>query len=274
MYDYPIDLFRQALDVSHEAGDLLLAHFHQQLTMSSKEDGERPSNFATDADLAAERLILARLRALRPNDVYIAEESASQRLSAPAYAPGTLIWYIDPLDGTTNFSRGLEAFCVSIAAVDASSNQTVLAVVAAPALARTWAAFDGQAYVYDAYGDESPLQRETHTTARVLNIGFPYDRAEQQVMAALVPRLLEIYPDIRAVGCAALHLCFLAEGRIDAEFQLSVHTWDYMAGKYIAECVGIHAIAPYNPRTGTYSILGAATAESLQQLRQLLPGTA
>jgi myo-inositol-1(or 4)-monophosphatase len=272
MHQYPKSLVEHVAETAHAAGDVILSHFRKQVAIELKDDSASASNFATIADLQAEELILERLKAIRPDDIYVAEESTSDKLPAGAYAPGTLIWYIDPLDGTTNFSRGFEGFSVSIAAVDAESGKTVLGVVIAPALGRIYLAHEGRAYMRDQFG-EHVLERQVHATARVLNIGFAYERGEQALLAGLMPQLVELYPDIRGVGSTALELCFLAEGRIDAEFQLAVRTWDYMAGQYIAECVGAHVQAPYNPRTGSWSILGATTAEKLQQLKQLLPAT-
>ena len=94
-----------AIHIAREAGSLLLPYFHRRVKVEYKGDVD----LVTEADRASEALILDRLRAYFPSHSIMAEESGGHDADSP------FRWYVDPLDGTTNFAHSYPVFCVSIA---------------------------------------------------------------------------------------------------------------------------------------------------------------
>lgn len=265
------DLLNETLNISEEAGALLLTFFRDKNEHYSKDEELIPNDFATEADLASEQLIIKRLKALRPNDIYVAEEGTGSEVKLDKNVKaGTLIWHIDPLDGTVNFSRGVEFFAVSIAAVDAITGKTVLGVVYAPAIKRTFFSYEEFSYVQEADGDIELLKTARYSTAHLLALGFAYESEERSLLSHSLPELLENFGDMRHFGSCALNLCFLAEGRVDAYVETYSKTWDFMAGELIARNAGIIVEAIPNTRMGGFSLAAAKTKDDFQTIKETL----
>ena len=182
----------------------------------------------SDADRDAEAVIEAVLLGERPGDGIVAEEGSA--------TPGTsgVRWVIDPLDGTTNYLYGHPGWAVSIAAEDAEG--VVAGVVADAVHGEVFTATRGGG----ARRDARPIacsSRDDVATALV-GTGFAYDperrRAQGEVVAALLPRVR----DIRRMGAAAVDLCSVACGRLDAYFERGLGWWDLAAGGLIATEAG------------------------------------
>ena len=222
----PDELLALATAVAHEAGAGLREAFGRALEISSKST---PTDLVSEADVATERLIRARLEAARPADAIMGEEGDDH--------PGTsgLRWVVDPLDGTVNFLFGIPLWCVSIACEDSSG--AVAGVVFDPMRGETWAATrDGPATL-----DGAPIharERDELSSALVAT-GFGYAAAVRESQARVVARLLPRIRDVRRLGAAALDLAWTAAGRFDAYYERGVKHWDVAAGQLICTRAGL-----------------------------------
>ena len=211
-----------ASKLAREAGELIA----DALGKSQQVDHKSPINLVTAIDRAAEELIVRGIADRFPDDQIVAEESANAR---PGSGP---CWYVDPLDGTTNFVHGLPQCSVSIAFVEGADVQA--AVVLDPCKGELFEAERGSG----ARLNGAPIR--VSSTPRLgdslLVTGFPYDRREH---AAFYLSYFEAFmlkaQDLRRFGSAALDLCYLAAGRFDGFFEWKLHPWDTAAGWLIVE---------------------------------------
>lgn len=186
------------------------------------------TDLVTQVDRASERWLVERLAARRPDDGVLGEEGGERA------GRSGVRWLLDPIDGTVNFVLGLPQYAVSVAA---ERDGTVLAgAVCNPATGELFhARRGGGAYLRDA---RLPGPRAVPLDRAVVGTGFGYDarlRARQvAVLTALLPRVA----DVRRLGSAALDLCYLAAGRLDAYFEAGLHPWDHAAGGVIAQEAG------------------------------------
>lgn len=186
------------------------------------------TDLVTQVDRASERWLVERLAAQRPEDGVLGEEGGERA------GRSGVRWLLDPIDGTVNFVLGLPQYAVSVAA---ERDGTVLAgAVCNPATGELFhARRGGGAYLDDA---KLPGPRAVSLDRAVVGTGFGYDarlRARQvAVLTALLPRVA----DVRRLGSAALDLCYLAAGRLDAYFEAGLHPWDHGAGGLIAQEAG------------------------------------
>ena len=251
------ELLALATAIAHEAGAELRTAFGRlgELRISAKST---PTDLVSEADVATERLIRARLEAARPDDAILGEEGDDR--------PGTsgLRWVVDPLDGTVNFLFGIPQWCVSIAVEDGGG--TLAGVVFDPMRGETWAATrDGAATL-----DGTPLRppaRGGLATALVAT-GFGYDAAVRESQARVVARLLPLVRDVRRLGAAALDLAWAAAGRYDAYYERGVQHWDVAAGALICTRAGlaVHELPPAPPADAGMLVAAPALAPELLAL--------
>ena len=220
------DLLDVAVDAARAAGTFLLDGRGGARRIETKSSA---TDMVSDMDRGAEAMIKAAIGDRRPGDAVLGEEGGASA------GDTTTRWIVDPLDGTTNYLYGFPAWSVSIAAE--VGGVVVVGVVYDPTHGELWTATKGagarrNAELLPPLGDPTPL-----ATALVAT-GFAYvaeRRAEQGArVAALLPRIR----DIRRAGSAALDLCWLAAGRVDAYFEAGTNLWDWAAGALIAEEVG------------------------------------
>lgn len=223
-------------------------------------------DLVTDYDLGAERLVRQGLVEAFPSHRIVGEEEEAQ-------GEGDLVWYVDPLDGTTNFAHGHPFFCVSIALFH--RDEGLVGVVLAPALGVTWHAAKGRgAFRNDVrchVSDTSALPEALCAT------GFPYDKwtnpdNNEREHGAFLKRT----QGIRRCGSAALDLALVADGTYDLYWEQRLSAWDMCAGAVLVVEAGgrlsDYSGAPADPRTGqlvaTNGPLHAATLEVLQAARR------
>lgn len=260
-------LTEEIVRIAEEAGEIVLSSFRTDHEFVIKSDEPQANDFATQADLASQKFILSELKKLRPHDIYIAEEDEKTTDSSPLTTdPDSLTWYIDPIDGTINYSRGVEFFGISIGAVNTLTGEAVYGVVRAPGINRTWFAHEGKSYVGPNFKNAVEFKNKIHKTAHLLGIAFGYEKSEQRLLLSKLPALMEHFGDIRLFGSGALNICFLAEGRLDAYMEITLHPWDHKAGALIANNVGILTRITPNLRTGAESITAAKTKEDFDIL--------
>lgn len=218
--DLPV-LLDLAVRVARAAGAELLSRYGRIEGLDSKSSATDP---VSDADRASEALIVEMLLAERPDDGMIGEEGASR-----ASASG-LTWVIDPLDGTVNYLYELDNFSVSIAVED--SDGGLVGAVYEPVANRMYTAVRGGG----AFLDGRPLhvREPVGLNKALLATGFGYTAERRAAQVEIIARLLPHIRDIRRIGSAALDLCWVAAGHLDAFWEEGVQHWDVAAGGLIA----------------------------------------
>jgi myo-inositol-1(or 4)-monophosphatase len=202
-----------------------------------------PTDPVTVVDTETERLLRDRLAQLRSGDPVLGEEIGG--LTDPAAAAaGTVTWVLDPIDGTVNFVYGIPSYAVSVGAqVDGVS---VAGAVADVVGGRLYSAGAGLgAHVIDADGTRAlRCTAVDDLSMALLGTGFAYSGKRRTVQAALLSKMLPVVRDVRRIGSAALDLCMVAAGRLDAYYEHGLHVWDYAAGALIAAEAGARVLLP------------------------------
>lgn len=198
-----------------------------------------PTDPVTLADTETEQLIREFLRTVRPDDTVLGEEDGGTR-----EVPRGVRWVVDPIDGTVNFLYGIPAYAVSVAAqVDGRS---VAGAVIDVARGLTYsAALGAGAYLEDGNGRQ-PLRTtpvESIDMALVAT-GFGYGADRRRAQGAIVADLVPRVRDLRRVGAAALDLCMVASGAVDAHYEHGLSPWDWAAGGLIAAEAGAVVVLP------------------------------
>jgi myo-inositol-1(or 4)-monophosphatase len=204
----------------------------------------------TRADVAAQQVIAGIIGAVRPDDAILGEES----LDRPGDSGWR--WIVDPLDGTVNYIYGRDQWSVSIAVQDPDGT-TVVGVVLAPALGRTYTAVRGQGSWLD--GQRLAVRPGTTLAKAVIGTGFSYRAGTRGDQAATLSRLLPAVADIRRCGSAALDLADVASGRIDAFYESDLSAWDWAAGALLAAEAGA-SVSELPGHGGRSGILAATPA--------------
>lgn len=187
-------------------------------------------DLVTEADLASEREIVGRLREVFPEHGIVAEESGLHEAVDTSY-----VWYVDPLDGTTNYAHGLLEFAVSIALLE--RGRPIAGVVYAPALGECFVAARGEGTTLN--GEPVKVSQETELIRSLLATGFPYDIAESEHNNIdHFSRLVVACRDVRRLGAASLDLAYTAAGRFDAYWEYGLKPWDFAAGSLLVEEAG------------------------------------
>ena len=252
------ELLALASDLAQQTGRIHADGRRQALTIETKSS---PTDLVSQVDKAAERLIVDRLRSERPDDGILGEEGAS--------CEGTsgLRWVVDPLDGTTNYIYGYPAYSVSIAVEIGGDAQ--VGVVLDSSSGRLYRAVAGSGAVCD----DRPITArvpEGLATALVAT-GFSYSTTERELEGVVVATVLPRIRDIRRSGSAALDLCRLAAGEVDAYWELDLSPWDFAAGVLIAREAGAEVLlAPSaggkgRAVVGTHASLMPAFTELLRE---------
>jgi myo-inositol-1(or 4)-monophosphatase len=213
-------------------------------------------------DRKAEELIFETLRAARPDDAILGEESGQT-------GDGLVRWVVDPLDGTVNYLYGLPDWAVSIAAEVAGT--VVAGVVEVPRRGETFAAALGQGAWLDQGAGPSGLHcgPGTDLAQALVSTGFGYVAGRRRVQGEVVAALLPLIRDIRRGGSAAADLCSVAAGRVDAFYERGLNPWDYAAGGLIAAEAGA-TVGGLDGRPASPSMAIAAGPELFVQLETVL----
>lgn len=226
MHDVVTAAQRVAVDAARRAGALLKDNWLETKQVRVKTN---VVDLVTDTDVAADRLIAEQLRRSFPDHTLVTEESARSGPDSP------YCWYVDPLDGTTNFAHAYPHFAVSIALVHES--RPVLGVVHDPIRNETFRASRGRgAYVNERPIRVSSADRLDHS---LLLTGFPYDRRTRSAFyLRYYAAFMERSHGVRRSGSAALDLCYVACGRADAFWEWRLFPWDIAAGVLLVEEAG------------------------------------
>lgn len=220
-------------------------------------------DLVTDTDHAVEALVGERLRRAFPDHLLVAEEASAGR--RPARPPvDRLAWYLDPLDGTTNFAHGHPHFAVSLAL--ARGAESLVAVVADPLRDETFAAVRGGG----ATCNDAPIRVSATPSleAALLATGTPYDRREHaDLYLGVIRDFMLRCQGIRRAGSAALDLCWVACGRVDAYWEWRLGPWDVAAGALIVREAG-GAVSDF--AGGAHDLFGPETLASNGRLHDAM----
>jgi myo-inositol-1(or 4)-monophosphatase len=181
----------------------------------------------------SETLITQTLLNARPDDAILGEEGGSR--------PGTsgLTWVIDPIDGTTNFVYGFASCAVSIAAV--RDDATLVGVVHDPKNDETFIATKGGGATLNGHAI-SRATAHPPLSESLIGTGFSYSSTRRLEQASLLPTVLPAVRDLRRAGSAALDLCYVAIGRLDAYYEAGLKAWDRSAGLLVATEAGLRYV--------------------------------
>jgi myo-inositol-1(or 4)-monophosphatase len=211
--------------LAYGAGRILRAGFNQPQEVHHKSE----IDVVTETDHRSESYLLEQIRGRFQDDHIVAEESGEND------GDRARAWFIDPLDGTTNFSHGLPVFSVSIGY--AQDGEILLGVVYDPVRDELFSAERGRG----AFLNDQPIQAAARAQLResLVATGFPYDRFTSPVNNLVYFHEFALQVQgIRRLGSAALDLCYVAAGRFDAYWEFKMHSWDLAAGVLIAQEAG------------------------------------
>jgi myo-inositol-1(or 4)-monophosphatase len=211
-------------EIAREAGAMLMEYFRRRVKIEYKGDAD----LVTEADRASEKLILERIRTHWPSHEVIGEEGARIETG------GDYRWYVDPLDGTTNFAHGFPVFCVSLGL--AFQGKRKAAVIYDPTRDELFAAERGRGAVLN--GEKIEVSKTPRLLQSLVGTGFPSHKRHKNPNIYFYHQLTLRSHGVRRAGSAALDLTSVASGRLDGFWEFNLNTWDTAAGILIVEEAG------------------------------------
>ena len=209
-----------AIQTAHEAGRILQERVGRSIQITNKG----AIDLVTEADLAAERLIIERIKSYHPRHAVLAEESGASDLAGGPKSEYQ--WIVDPLDGTTNFAHGYPCFCVSIAL---EHNGIIeVGVIYDPLRDETFAAERNEGATLN--GRKIRVSEIDDLNRAMLCTGFPYDVRDRGNFARHFSNFIMHAQAVRRDGSAALDLAYVACGRFDGFWEEGLRPWDVAAG--------------------------------------------
>jgi myo-inositol-1(or 4)-monophosphatase len=257
----------KAIEAANAAGEIL------RDMLDRAEVWEKSTNdLVTDADLAAQQVIESVLMNQFPDYGFLGEESASPiGSSSPTWQ-----WVVDPLDGTTNYAHGLRNFCVSIALMH--YREPVLGVILDPMSDELFYAIAGRgAFLSNARSPGSSERRLAPSSCQFLRkalvaVSLPPQLHRQSPEIDYFLEILLHSQSVRRLGSAALNLCYVAAGRLDAYFGTKLRVWDTAAAALIADQAGVCLVGldggVYDPWGG--QVVAAASEPLLREMLERL----
>lgn len=212
-----------------------------------------PQDLVTAADLESERVIAQTVAEAFPDHNLLGEEGGDRGRSSE------WLWIVDPIDGTTNYSRHIPYFSTSIAVHH--KGKPVFGLVSNPVVGETFVAVEGQG----AFLNDAPIRASAvdQLAQSLLITGFYYDRGGniELTLDALRTFYSHDIMGVRRFGSAALDLCYLAAGRAEGYFEIGINGWDFAAGAFIAQQAGAVVTDPFGRALSlrkSYVVAGAA----------------
>jgi len=221
----PSSFLPQISELAREAGALLLTYFDRQITIEYKGDAD----LVTAADRASEKLIVGKLRELWPSHEIVGEEGTRDNTGTSDFR-----WYVDPLDGTTNFAHGYPVFCVSIGLE--YRNELVAGVLYDPTRDELFAAAKGSGATLN--GKAIHVSKTPKIKASILATGFPSHKRHKNPNIHFYHQITLRSHGIRRAGSAALDLANVACGRYDGFWEFNLNPWDTSAGVVLVREAG------------------------------------
>lgn len=211
-----------AVNWARQAGELVLDI--RQEAIADVDTKSSVADVVTAGDKAAEKLITDAIDLARPLDAILGEEGADKA------GTSGFRWIIDPIDGTTNYLYGLPGYTVSIAVEEAG--EMLAGAVYDPGNDLMYSAARGQGAFLNGESIHCSLKKELATA--LVATGFGYSAERRKGQADVLVEILPLVRDIRRSGSAALDLCLVASGSVDAYYERGLNPWDLAAGWLIA----------------------------------------
>jgi myo-inositol-1(or 4)-monophosphatase len=211
-------------DIAREAGALLLPYFRRRIGFEYKGDVD----LVTEADRASEKLIASRIRAQFPTHDIMGEEGTRQE-SGSDYK-----WYVDPLDGTTNFAHGFPVFCVSLGLEYRS--ELIAGVLYDPTRDELFSAEAGSGAYLN--GARIQVSKTKVLCESLLATGFPSHKRHKNPNIYFYHTITLRSHGVRRAGSAALDLAYVAAGRLDGFWEFNLNPWDTAAGVVLVREAG------------------------------------
>jgi myo-inositol-1(or 4)-monophosphatase len=213
-------------EIAREAGALLMEYFDQQVKVRIEYKGS--ADLVTIADRKSETLIRERILARWPDHDILGEEQGLHD------AGSDYRWYVDPLDGTTNFAHGFPVFCVSLALE--YKGERIAGVVFDPTRNEMFTAEKGSGAFLN--GERMSVSATTSLEECLFATGFPSRKRHKNPNIFFYHQLTMRTHGVRRAGSAALDLCCVASGRFDGFWEFNLNSWDTAAGVLLVEEAG------------------------------------
>ena len=227
------ELLPTAESIAREAGALLRDFYHRGVRTEYKGDVD----LVTEADRASEALIGTRLRAAFPEHGIYGEEGTREGLD------GEFRWYVDPLDGTTNFAHGFPAFCVVLGCEQRhpglaanEDGQMIAGVIYDPLRDEMFSTARGEGSTLN--GEPIHVSRVRSLDESLIATGFPSNKRHKSPNVHFYQEFTLRSHGVRRAGSAALDLAYVACGRLDGYWEFQLNPWDTSAGYLLVEEAG------------------------------------
>ncbi|HEU4849230.1 MAG TPA: inositol monophosphatase family protein [Terrimesophilobacter sp.] len=228
----PSELLDLATRIAVTTGDLIARRRAEGVRVAASKSSLE--DVVTDADREAEALIRSLIAEARPEDGFLGEESGAEA------GTSGLTWVVDPIDGTVNYLYGIRQYAVSIAVVEGAPEpetwRALAGVVVNPAADEVFAASVGGGATLN--GVPIRVALPVALSQALVGTGFGYLAERRVEQAKVLVGLVAQVRDIRRQGSAALDLCAIATGRLNAYFERGLKPWDHAAGGLIAAEAG------------------------------------
>jgi len=213
-----------AIDIAREAGALVSNFAERRIPFELKGDFD----LVTEADRASEALIVERLQSHFPSHTIIGEEGGQRDRQ------GEYCWYVDPVDGTTNFAHGFPAFNVTLGLE--RNGEMISGVVFDPTRNEMFAAEKGGGAYLN--GHRIHVSRAKTVADSLVATGFPSRKRHENINIHFYYQLAMVSHGVRRAGAAALDLAYVASGRLDGFWEFGLNPWDMAAGILLVEEAG------------------------------------
>ncbi len=205
-----------SVEIAREAGALLFEFFERRVQFELKGEFD----LVTEADRASEKLVLERLKAHYPTHAVVAEETGGHS-GTSGYC-----WYVDPLDGTTNFAHGFPVFNVTLALE--REGELIAGVIFDPTRNELFTAEKGSGAFLN--GERIHVSSARRVLDSLVATGFPSRKRHENVNVHFYYQLAMLSHGVRRAGAAALDLAYVACGRLEAFWEFGLNPWDMAAG--------------------------------------------
>ncbi len=213
-----------ALEIAREAGEMLSGYFTRRVAFELKGDFD----LVTEADRASEKLIIQRLTSRFPNHSIVAEEGGGHENH------GRYRWYVDPVDGTTNFAHSYPVYNVTLACE--RDGEMIAGVVYDPTRDEMFAAEKGAGATLN--GAKIEVSKARRLDESLVSTGFPSRKRHLNINIHFYHQLAMTTHGVRRGGSAAIDLAYVACGRLEAFWEFGLHPWDMAAGRLLVAEAG------------------------------------
>lgn len=258
-YGEEIYMINQITDIVREAS-LLMKNKNTHV-----EQKGNASNYVTDADVNVQNFLTAKLLALLPGSTVVGEENDKHQAS------DGYLWVIDPIDGTSNFIRGMGLSVISVGLL--KEGKPYIGVIYFPYRDEMYWAETGKG----AFMNGTPIHvsDRDYAHSHLCSAMSLYDKKHAKACFNIIEKIYNETDDLRRLGSAALELAFLAAGRVELYFEIRVFAWDVAAAATIIKEAGGFIEFLFHddlPIPGPFGIIAANTEENFNRLKEIVYG--